>query len=112
MGFLDSVKAWFRSEASELGDAKSGLEARLDEGLTRRERQLEETPSEAMERLQAEIADNESSLHDLEDKIAHGQAKADAVADLEADAKRAAAEAAATDADPEDILDLDSEEIE
>ena len=82
MGFLDSLKAWLKTETAELSDAKRGLEGRLDEGLSKRERQLNETQAEAMERLQQEIADGESSFHDIEDKIGHTHAKADAVADL------------------------------
>ncbi len=107
MGFLDSVKAWFKTEAAELADAKGDLEDRLDTGLSQRERQLNETPAEAMERLQGEIADNESSLGALEDKIGHAQARADAVADIDASEATSAASKAA-----DDILDLDSEEIE
>lgn len=108
MGFLDSLKAWMKTEASELKDATDGLETRLDSNLTRREQQLKETPTEAMERLQGQIADSESSLGEIGDKIGAKQAKAEAVEEL-ADLDR-------VDADPaddidEDILDLPSEEI-
>ena len=106
MGFLDSLKTWLKTETSEFSDTKRDLEGRIDTGLNKRERQLNETPEEAMERLQQEIADGESSFRDIEDKIGHTQAKADAVADL-ADKTTDVASG-----DVEDILDLDSEEID
>jgi len=46
MGVWDTVRSWFKSEADELADAKQDLEVRLDQDLTRRERQLDETPAE------------------------------------------------------------------
>ena len=101
MGFLDALRAWLKNETTELSDAKRDLERRLDDGLGKRESQLDETPVEAMERLQQEIADGDSSFHDIEAKIGHIRAKADAVTDP----------ADSTD-QAEDILDLDSEEIE
>ncbi|MDH3680800.1 MAG: hypothetical protein OEV40_12710 [Acidimicrobiia bacterium] len=109
MGFLDSLKAWLRTETADLKDAKGDLESRLDDDLTRRERLLEETPTDAMERLQEEIADGQSAFDTLEDKIGHAQARADAVADLGAE-ETAAGDL--SDDDPADILDLDPEEIE
>ena len=111
MGFLDSLKAWLKTETAELADAKGDLESRLDGELSDRERRLNETPEEAMERLQQEIAENDSSLGAMEDKIGHVQAKADAVADMEAGAGETGA-AEASGGPDEDILDLDSEEIE
>lgn len=110
MGFLDSLKAWLKTETSEFSDAKRDLEGRIDSGLNKRERQLNETPEEAMERLQQEIADGESSFHDIEDKIGHTQAKADAVADLADNTADGTTDVAAGEV--EDILDLDSEEID
>lgn len=108
MGFLDSLKAWLRTEAEEATDAKDDLESRLDADLTRRERLLNETPTEAMERLQDEIADGQSAFDAIEDKIGHAQARAEAVSDL------GAAEGAGSEHgdDPADILDLDSEEMD
>ena len=107
MGFLDSLKSWLRSEAAELADTKAKVEADLSRDLAERERRLEETPTEAMERLQQEIDDNQSSIDAIEDRIAHGQAKADAHADL-ADGEAGAGASPADD----DILDLPSDEID
>lgn len=101
MGFLDSLRAWLRREGAELADASRDLENRLDADLSRRERRLDETPEEAMERLQQEIADDRS-LTDLEDRIAATQARADAVAELDEDARPSPTD--------DDVLDLESEE--
>jgi chromosome segregation ATPase len=69
MSFLDTLKAWLRTEKADLAESTAELERRLDEDLTRRERQLDESPTEAMERLQAEIADNDSSLDAIRDQL-------------------------------------------
>ena len=69
MGFHDSLKAWLRTEKADLDESTAELERRLDDDLTRRERQLNESPAEAMERLQGEIADNDSSLDAIRDLL-------------------------------------------
>jgi chromosome segregation ATPase len=69
MGFLDSLKAWLRTEQADLAESTAELERRLDEDLTRRERQLDESPTEAMERLQAEITDNDTSIDAIRDQL-------------------------------------------
>ena len=99
MGFLDSLKSWLRSEAADLSDAKADLESNLDRSLTEREKRLNETPAEAMERLKGEIDTNQDSFNAIEDRLAHGQAKAEAHGDFIAEAN-------------EDVLDLPSEEID
>lgn len=86
MGFLDQVKAWLSKEAAEASDVLSNAEDRLDREMTRREQQLSETPSEAMERLQAAGESNQSLLDELGDKIGNRAAKADATAELIEDA--------------------------
>lgn len=85
MGVWDTVRSWFKSEADELVDAKQDLEVRLDQDLTRRERQLDETPAETMERLEREAADD-SSFSAISDKIDATAARAAAAAKAEADA--------------------------
>ena len=82
MGFLHTLKAWLRTEAADLAESAKQMEERLDADLSKRERQLNETPEEAMKRLQSEIDDSESSFDAISDKIGHAAAKADAVADL------------------------------
>jgi phage shock protein A len=82
MGFLDSLKSWLRTEAAELAETKADLETKLDRNLSEKERQLNETPTEAMDRLQREIDDNQGSFDAIEDRLAHGQATADAHAEF------------------------------
>ncbi len=86
MGVWDRVRSWFKSEAEELADAKQDLEARLDEDLSRRERQLDETPAETMERLQREASDGDASFSAISDKIDATAARAAAAARAEAEA--------------------------
>lgn len=86
MGVWDTVRSWFKSEAVELVDAKKDLEERLDADLTRRERQLDETPAEALERLQREAADSDDSFSAISDKIDAAAARAAAAAKAEAEA--------------------------
>lgn len=86
MGVWDTVRSWFKSEADELVDAKQDLEARLDQDLSRREQQLDETPAETMERLEREAADGDTSFNAISDKIDATAARAAAAAKAEADA--------------------------
>lgn len=86
MGVWDRVRSWFKSEADELADAKAELETRLDQDLTRRERELDETPAETMERLQREAADGDASFSAISDKIDATAARAAAAAKAEAEA--------------------------
>lgn len=86
MGVWDRVRSWFKSEADELADAKQDVEARLDADLTRRERELDETPAETMERLQREAADGDDSFSAISDKIDAAAARAAAAAKAEAEA--------------------------
>lgn len=86
MGVWDTVRSWFKSEADELADAKRDLEVRLDQDLSRRERQLNETPAEAIERLQREAADGDDAFSAISDKIDATAARAAAAARAEAEA--------------------------
>lgn len=69
MGWWESLKARLRTEAADLGQAKNEAEARIDADLSRREAQLDETPEQAMERIQREMGDNESSFDSIRDRI-------------------------------------------
>ena len=84
MGVWDTVRAWFKSEAADLADAKADLEDRVDDDLTRRERQLNETPAEAVERLQQEASDGDGAFAAISDKIDAAAARAAAAAQAEA----------------------------
>lgn len=84
MGFLDRLKAVLGREAADLADAKRNAEARIDADLSRREARLNETPEQAMERIQAEMAANDDSLQAIRDRVGGTGARAEAVRDLEA----------------------------
>ena len=58
MSILDTVKAWLRSEAHDASDLANDVAERLDSEVARREQQLAETPSEALERIQQEIEES------------------------------------------------------
>ncbi len=82
MGMWDRVRAWLSNEGRELGEVGRDLGDRLDRDLTERERRLNETPTEAVERLQAEAEANDSVFADLEDRIAGRGFRADATTEL------------------------------
>jgi predicted nuclease with TOPRIM domain len=69
MGLWDSVKAFFRREVADVSEGLSDLRDRLDEELTRRERELEATPSERMEMIQGEIDAADDRLAELEAEL-------------------------------------------
>lgn len=101
MGFLDSLRAWFRTEAEEAKDAARQAKGRLEADLDRREAELRATPEERLEQLQRDIADGDTTFEDLQAKIDGRAAKADATADVaDLDSTR-----------DEDVLDLESEEV-
>lgn len=78
MGFWDTLKAWLGREAADLAVAKRETEERLDAELSAREARLHETPDQAMERLQREMAANDDALGDIRDRIAGQGAQAEA----------------------------------
>lgn len=104
MGFLDSVKSWFKEEAAEAADLGQETKSRLERDLDRREADLNLTPEERLEQLQDQIADGDDSFAAIQDKIEGRGALADATSEVSEQAK-AAADAA------DDVLDLESEEI-
>lgn len=66
MGFLDRVRAALR-----------GTEERLDRDLTRRERELAETPPERLARLEEEAAGDEDPFAEVREKLAAMEARAE-----------------------------------
>ena len=81
MGLLDAFTTWIRNEARDVKASLDRTEDRLDADLTRRERELNATPEERMEMIQAE-AGSSDALADIQNKIDGAQAKAEANADL------------------------------
>jgi phage shock protein A len=82
MDMWQQVRRWLRREAAEASESVHQLEQRLDRDLTERERRLTETPSEAMERLQREIAASESSFDEVRNRIGAASATAEARTEL------------------------------
>lgn len=103
MGFLDSVRSWFRTEAAEAREVGQQARSRMEADLDRREAELNLTPAERMEQLQQQIDDN-SSFEAIQDRIEGLGATAEATADV-ADTDKAARDAA------NEVLDLPSEEV-
>ena len=112
MGFLDSVKAWMKTEAAEAQDLGHETKSKLEADTDRREADLNLTPQQRMEQLQDQIAEGDSTFEHLQDKIDGREALAGAKADMaeEAAAKDAAA-GEAKDQAAADVLDLESEEV-
>ncbi len=81
MGFLDAVNSWFRREARDVKDGVERLEGRVDADLTRKERELDATPEERMETIQAETGADDA-LAEIQAKIDGSQAHAEARAEL------------------------------
>lgn len=100
MGFLDSLKAWLKTEATEAQDLGRATKGRLEADLDRREADLNLTPEQRLDQLQDKISEGDSVFESLQDKIDGREALADAKADL-----------ADKPADADDVLDLESEEV-
>lgn len=81
MGFLDAVTSWFKREASDVKASVDQMEDRFDAELTRRERELDATPKQRMEMIQAETA-SDDALDEIQSKIDSARAHADATADV------------------------------
>lgn len=81
MGFLDTFTNWFKREARDVKDSVDQLEDRLDADLTRKERELNATPEERMEMIQAETS-SDDAFAAIQDRIDGSQAQADATAEL------------------------------
>ena len=69
MTFWDSVKAFLRREAADVQEGISDLKDRLDAELTRREAELEASPSERLDMIREDIESGGSPLDAVEDKI-------------------------------------------
>jgi len=83
MGFMDSVKAWLQNESAEAADLGRSTSGKISKELDRREAIQNASPSERMNQLQDEIAENNSSFAGLQDKIDAQAALADAKSEVE-----------------------------
>lgn len=79
MAFFDFLKR----EAKDLGDAAEKAKDRFDQELTKREQELEMTPSEKVAALQEQASTNDAKFDAILEKAGAQGAMADAVADVE-----------------------------
>ncbi len=105
MGFLDSLKAWFRTESEEARDLLDSTKSRMEADLDRREAEAAATPSERMEQLQEQIADGDDAFDAIRDKIEGRGLRAEAAEEVAEAA--GAAEDAIEDAELVDEAEAD-----
>ena len=90
MSFWDSVKAFFEREATDVKEGFGSLKDKLDSELTRREAELEATPSERLDTIREDIESSGSVLDDIEAKIdgrlGQGEGEAEVAADEDGEA--------------------------
>ncbi len=82
MTFWDSVKAFLRREAADIQEGISDLKDKLDAELTRRETELEATPSERLDMIREDIEAEGSPLDAIEDKIDSRLSESDGIDEL------------------------------
>jgi ElaB/YqjD/DUF883 family membrane-anchored ribosome-binding protein len=82
MGFFDKVGSFFKREAKDLGDAAEDIKATFDQELTKREKQLEMTPSEKIAALQQQASATDARFDAIAGKASGLGALADAVAEV------------------------------
>ena len=99
MGFLDSLKKWFSSEAAEVKSSVSTAQSKLETEMDRREADLAATPEQRLETIQSEIDDDPFAA--IRNKIDGTQAHADAVDELDQLSEKAG------DAGSGDVLDAE-----
>jgi hypothetical protein len=69
MRFTERVLAWLRRERADASDLVRDTQRRLDDDLTRRERELAATPEERLELLQDQIDENDAELQAIRDRL-------------------------------------------
>lgn len=85
MSVWDSIKAILRREAVDVREGVTNLRDKLDAELTRRERELEATPSERMDMIQDRIDAADDRLAELETELGDAADQADALEQLRED---------------------------
>ena len=85
MGFFDSFKSWFASEAAEVKESASRATSSLESEMDKREAELQASPEQRMEQIQAEIDDDPfASVRDrIDGQQAHAAANEDLILDAE-----------------------------
>jgi len=69
MSRWNSLKTILKKEATDAQRGLSSLRDKLDEGLTKREREMQASPSERIETIQGEIEASSSRLDEPEAEI-------------------------------------------
>lgn len=85
MSVWDSIKAILRREAVDVREGVTNLRDKLDAELTRREQELEATPSERMDMIQDRIDAADDRLAELETELGDAADQADALEQLRED---------------------------
>jgi hypothetical protein len=67
--FTERVQAWLRREAADADELAADTRRRLDEDLSRRERELTASPEERVELLQGDIARNDEDFEALRRRL-------------------------------------------
>jgi len=75
MSLWHTIKTWLGKEKHELDDLKRSVELSIDSDLSRREKRLDESPIEAMDRLKSEIAEQSQTIGELSAEIEGRSAK-------------------------------------
>jgi ElaB/YqjD/DUF883 family membrane-anchored ribosome-binding protein len=85
MGTWDTIKSILRREAADVREGMSKLRDKLDNELTKRESELEATPTERMDMIQDKIDTADDRLAELETELEGQTAEADALEQLRED---------------------------
>ena len=72
MTWWDKVRAALKREAADARETAQELQRKLDEGLTRRERELAATPEERLRLEQERIAESDAAFEALKRDIERG----------------------------------------
>lgn len=69
MTLFDQLRSWLKREKSDVDQAWRETETRLDADLSRKERQLNESPEEGLARTQAEIEATDDPFQEIRRRV-------------------------------------------
>ena len=69
MTLLDQLRSWLKREKSDVDQAWRETETRLNADLSRKERQLNESPEERLARTQAEIEATDDPFQEIRRRV-------------------------------------------
>ena len=82
MSFWDSVKTFLSREAADVKEGIDGLKDRLDAELTRRQEELDATPSERLDMILEDIDSDGSVFEGIEAKISQRLGEGEGAAEV------------------------------